>query len=164
MKRRQEIKDIEPEFVFYDGIIAIPMTPMMPPDLLDSVVKSGKCKAVVLQSFGGGNIPNTKTFSYLPFVKRTIKLGIPVIVTCLFPTNPNDYLVYESGIDAANVGAIQIRGLVLPALLAKLSWVLPQTQQISDQTKRMNKIKQLLMTPYVGEIEPTPGFEGIQHK
>lgn len=150
--------DIELRNTFWDGILTVPITPATPPQMLLPAIESEKCRGIVLQSFGGGNLPEAEVdFKYLPLVEHATAIGKPVIVTSLFPADPTEYLVYESGINARNAGAIQISGLVLPALVAKFSWVLPQIDDLGRK-ERMNALERLMRTPCVGELSATPGF------
>jgi L-asparaginase len=152
--------DIDLKATFSDGILMILMNPVTPPEMLMPVIESHKCTGLILQTFGGGNVPIQDGFTYIHVIQRATELGKPVVVTSLFPSNPNEYqyLNYESGIKAKNEGAIQISGLVFPALMTKFSWVLPQLGQIPDKSKKFEVFERLMKTPYVGEIDSTPGF------
>lgn len=143
---------------FVNGILTVPITPATPPAMLLPAIRSNECRGVILQTSGGGNIPNVKEFSFLPLVEESTTLGKPVIITSMFPTEPNEFLVYQSGIDARNRGAIQMSGMAFPALATKFSWVLAQLSESRPRDGIRNDVERMMKTPYVGEVNETPGF------
>jgi len=117
-------QDVSLKAKFVSGILTVPITPATPPEMLLPAIRSPECRGVILQTSGGGNIPNVVEFSFLSLIEEATAIGKPVIITSMFPSDPNDFLTYQSGIDARNHGAIQIKNMAFPALVAKLSWVL----------------------------------------
>ena len=150
---KYNIKDIQLENNFVRGILPIPLAPSIIPDMMMGTLVRNLCKGVILQSYGGQNVPNDdeNSFSFKNFIETAVKeTDIPVIVASHFPSDSTEYNLYEPGRDAVDAGAIPISGMVLPALVAKFSWVLWKVKDLNGKQK-MDKIRTLMNTIYVGE-------------
>ena len=138
---------------FSTGIIPIPLSPGNDANIHMNILESDQCKGIILFSFGGHTIPTFKErHNYLPFITEAKKQKIPVLIASHYPTVTTKPDLYESGIRAQEAGAIPVSGYVLPALIAKFSWILAYTDHVDDFNKRNNTIETVLSEPYVGEI------------
>ena len=157
-KQQPSLDDIILRTNFADGILPVPITPATPPSMLMPAIESDVCRGVILQTSGGGNVPDSLDMSYIWLIEKSRALGKTVIITSMFPYEPNEFLVYQSGIDASNAGAIQITGIVFPALVTKLSWVLGLLEKPGRAPAAKQQVEAFMKTPYVDEINPIPGF------
>ena len=158
-KQKDNPTDISFRSVFADGILPVPITPATPPGMLLPAIQSEECRGVILQTPGGGNVPAVHEPSFIGLIQRCQEMGKTVIITSMYPYEPNEFLVYQSGIDAQNAGAIQITGIVFPALVTKLSWVLGQLRSLEGSPVYREQVEKLMKTPYVDELNPIPGFQ-----
>jgi glutamyl-tRNA(Gln) amidotransferase subunit D len=129
------------------GLIQI--YPGIKPQFVESLSKF--YEGVVITATGLGNVP-ANTFndkfavSIIPALKSLIDSGIPVAVapqTLFGRLNMN---VYTYGRMLKSIGAIGDGCDWLPeVVLVKLMWIL-------GHTKNMNKVRELMLTNYAGEI------------
>lgn len=136
---------------FANGILVLPLVPTMPPDLIE--VSADKCKGIILLSFGGQNVPSVENYSFIGFIEKMTHAGVPVVVASHFPAHSTEYTLYPSGLAAVEAGAIPVSGLVLPALVAKFSWIIGQVDQDQGLSgeKRVAAITKMWKTIYIGE-------------
>lgn len=153
-KAEYNVRKIELLSKFTSGILPVPLSPSVYPALLEPVINRGNCKGLILQSYGGANVPNLENIggTFANLIRKAMVKEIPVVVSSHFPTKVTEYTMYQPGIDAVDAGAIPVSGIVLPALVAKLSWILPQVEAIKGWQKRKDKIKSLLTDNIIGEI------------
>jgi L-asparaginase len=138
---------------FATGILPIPLSPGNLIDMNLKAMESDQCNGIILFSFGGHTIPMVKEqHDYLPLIERANEKSIPVLLTSHYPTTTTKPALYDSGTAADNAGAIPVGGYVLPALIAKFSWVLAHTEHISAFEYRHKVISTIMSKPYIGEI------------
>lgn len=143
-------QEIELKPFFETGILVLPLMPTMPPDLF---TVTEQCHGVILLSFGGQNVPDVEGFSYIPFIEKMQQQEIPVVVASHFPAHSTEYTLYPSGKRAKEAGAIPVSGLVLPALVAKFSWIIGQVNRKKNAPFKEKKgiIEKMFGKIYVGE-------------
>src|SRR3989344_935995 len=66
---------------FQKGILAIELSPGLEPDIILEILKSGKCRGLLLKSFGAGNVPTVGEYSLLPMIREVVTvLKLPVLI------------------------------------------------------------------------------------
>lgn len=115
------------------------------------------CRGIIIQSLGAGNIPTKDpAFSLRPLIEEADERSIPVILTSQYPVLPANYLRYSPSAAAIEAGAIPTGNMTISAVVAKLSWVLPQVDaDIEGGTLklegRLQRIKAMMGEELVGE-------------
>lgn len=119
--------------------------PGMHPEMISNIAKIGY-EGLVLEGFGAGNVPILKK-SLIPAIKDLTDNDIPVVITsqCIFGSTE---LLYETGKQASEAGAIQGLDHVPATCLVKLMFILGQ------KPRDMTEIEHLIHTNYVGELNP----------
>jgi len=138
---------------FIEGILPIPLAPSLIPEILFPAIESPLCKGVILESYGGENVPWKEKFSFIELIQHSISLGKPVIVASQFPADSTRYTLWEGGIKAKEAGAIPISGMVLSTLIVKLSWILGRLSSVNFKNfdSKKEQIENWLEHNYVGE-------------
>jgi L-asparaginase len=151
--KRQNLNpiDIELQEKFSTGIIQIPMTPGLETELVLPVLESEKCKGIVLQAFGAGNIPHARGFSFYDFIQRATKINKPVLIVSQFPANSTLSSRYASGMQAIRAGAIPTGNMTNAAAIVKFRWALEKVG--NENINYLTKIREIIEKPYVSEME-----------
>lgn len=95
----------------------------------DSVLASDahhRPRAVVLQAFGVGNIPQV---GFLPLVQALAEAEIPLIVGRQCLRGHTDLELYPGGRALLDAGVIEARDMTFEAIIAKAMWGLPQSEK-----------------------------------
>lgn len=137
---------------FSTGILPVMLSPGNRPFFFEKAVEQDECKGIVLISYGGATIPNLPEYHYMGIISRATELGKPILVASHYPTTATDPDLYASGTEAKNRGAIPVAGYVLPALIAKFSWILAYTEKMMDFEERHKLISRIMKSVYVGEM------------
>ena len=135
---------------FHPNIVSLDLTPGQSPALLPDLVKSGKCKGVILKSHGAGSVPTIGEYSFLPFIEKTVRhYKIPVIVSTKFlGGNAYKEVNDECAVLAIQAGAIPGGDLTDVMTEVKLMWILAQGAFDEQQ------IRGRILDNVVGEISP----------
>ncbi|QNM04467.1 asparaginase [Qiania dongpingensis] len=128
---------------FNPNVLLLKLVPGMKPELLEAIPQLGY-RAVVLEAFGLGGIPNSRR-NLLPPIKALIKKEIPVAVTTQCIHDGCDLTVYDVGVEASKAGVLSAGTMTTEAAFAKLMWILGQTADL-------NKIKELFSQDFFGEF------------
>lgn len=128
--------------------------------LLRPLNQSGgpQCNGVIIQTLGAGNIATRDPYSFLPFIRHTVKeLKIPVLVTSQYPPDPESYKKYSPAQAPVDAGAIHAGNMTSAAAVSKFRWVLAQVQDIADPEERIEQLKHMMVEiDYIGELaKPT---------
>ncbi len=99
--------------------------------------------AVVIEGFGIGGIPN-EFRDLTPAVKALTEKGILTIITTQCTYEGADLNIYDVGVSAAEAGAISAGPMTSETILAKLMYLLAQTEDFNLQRDRFR-------TNYAGE-------------
>lgn len=93
---------------FEKGVLTIELSPGQSPSLIEEIVKSGRCKGLILKSHGAGSVPTLGEFSFLPLIEKTVNhYKIPVIVSTKFLGGNSFKEVNDApAVEAIEVGAI----------------------------------------------------------
>ncbi|MBN1902559.1 asparaginase [Candidatus Sumerlaeota bacterium] len=158
IKRSENRPDIELNADFEQGILQVSLIPGLEPNLLKPILESDMCKGVILQSFGAGNVPNEKPYSFTEIIAEAKKLNKPLIITSQFPANATLHTSYEPGRKAIEAGAIPTGNMTSACAAAKFRWVLAQVEKdIQNGTiNNKDKIKQVnkrMQEVYIEEMD-----------
>ncbi len=110
---------------FSPNVLLLKLTPGFSPRLLEAAPSLGY-RAVVLEAFGLGGIPCLRR-SLLPAIHSLTEQKIPVVVTTQCAFGDCDLSVYDVGTEAARAGALCAGPMPTEAAVAKLIWILGQT-------------------------------------
>jgi L-asparaginase len=145
--KREEKSVLDIRSNFQRGILAVELSPGLEPDILLETLRSGKCRGLLLKSFGAGNVPIEGEYSLLPVIHEAIdKLKLPVLISTKF-VNGNVHMdIYETGQLALDAGAIPTGDMTDVMAQVKLMWALGQ-----GHTSLID-LKKFINTDFVGEI------------
>jgi len=153
MKRSDKNGDIDFKPKFASGIFQVSLIPGLEPEFLFKLLDDVKCKGVILQSFGAGNVPNEEPYSLIDFIKESTKRGIPVLITSQFLANATLNTSYEPGVAAIEAGAIPTANMTFACAAVKFRWVLAQVESINDKEKKLEEVRRMINFDYVGELD-----------
>jgi glutamyl-tRNA(Gln) amidotransferase subunit D len=123
--------------------------PGLDPEIFDFYMEKGY-KGFVVEATGLGHTPTLGKYSLLPKVERVVERGLPLVITsqCLYGrTHPT---IYHNLRELSKRGAIFAEDMLPEVALVKLMWVL-------GHTKKLEKVKEMMLTDYTGEISPRTG-------
>lgn len=154
-KRPRHAIDFQPHFG--NGIVQFSLIPGLKSDLLLPVLYDNRCKGLVLQSFGAGNVPNAGEYSFKNFIECATQLNKPVVIASQFPANSTLSSAYEPGVEAVKAGAIPTGNMTNAAATVKFRWVLHQVQQeiqngILTEVNKIKRISEIMNESLVGEV------------
>ncbi len=99
------------------------------------------CRALVLESFGVGGLPQYGNRAFYDAVSDWIASGRVIVMTTQVPFEGSDMEVYQVGQKAKlELGLIEAYGMTTEAVTAKLLWILGQTEDSAE-------IRRLFETP-----------------
>jgi L-asparaginase/Glu-tRNA(Gln) amidotransferase subunit D len=152
--RQKETGDIDFKNEFSAGIFQVSLIPGLEPELLCQLLKEDKCKGIILQSFGAGNVPNDRKYSLTNFISESRILGKPVLITSQFPAGATLHTAYEPGKEAVEAGAIPTGNMTYACAMAKFRWVLAQTGKMNlEKEEKLMKITAMMNCSYIGELD-----------
>lgn len=141
--------------LFAEGIVQFSLIPGLEPELLYGALENPRCKGIVLQSFGAGNVPNKPPYSFEGFIKTAVERGIPVVIASQFPANSTLASIYKPGKAAVAAGAIPTGNMTNAAATVKFRWVL---KRINDElgelpaAVKLKRINKMMNANFVDEI------------
>ena len=95
------------------------------------------CRALVLESFGVGGLPQYGDRLFYDAVKDWIASGRVIVMTTQVPFEGSDMEVYQVGQRAKReLGLIEAYGMTTEAVVTKLQWILGQTED-GDTIRRL---------------------------
>ena len=137
--------EVKPQF--QRGILAIDLVPGLEPEILLEILRSGKCRGLLLKSLGAGNVPSEEEYSLLPVIIEAVRtLGVPVLVSTKFIGGQTHMDIYEPGKMALDAGAIPTGDMTDVMAQVKFMWTLGQGHQ------SRNDLRRAILTNIVGEI------------
>ncbi|MCX6579497.1 MAG: asparaginase domain-containing protein [Candidatus Aminicenantes bacterium] len=152
-----EEKDFQPNFE--SGIFVVTLIPGLEPELVLPVINEERCKGVMLQSFGWGNVPNERPYSFDRMIRYMVnKLNKPVIITSQFPAHTTLGSKYDPGLKAIKAGAIPTGNMTSAAAAVKFRWVLAQIKkEIVDkklsESDKIEEVRKRMQENYVREMD-----------
>ncbi|MCH9697888.1 MAG: asparaginase domain-containing protein [Gammaproteobacteria bacterium] len=160
-KRRGHVDSTEtlqfrPEFS--EGVLQIGVVPGLTPDCLLPLISSDSVKALIIQSFGAGNLPNTGEYNWSQFILAASQHAKPVVIGSAFPANSTLDSNYATSHALQESGAIPVANMTHASTMVKLSWILAQIEQkiaAGELSKKdsIGEIQAMLLANYVGEMD-----------
>jgi len=129
---------------FDKSIALIKIFPGLSADIYFNALIDEKVKAVVIEGFGSGNIPELDE-KWLNLIKKLRKQDNLVLITSQCQHGTVDLSLYENGIKALNAGAISAGDITTEAAIVKLMFLLASE-------KNYDNIKLKMQNPYCGEL------------
>lgn len=157
-KRNEEIQ-LHAEFEA--SILVVPQFPGLEPNFFEHLLQENSqqvCKGVIVQTLGAGNIASEPPYSFIPFVERAFRQGIPLIVTSQYPPDPDTHTKYAPGEAPIHAGAIQGGNMTMAAAVAKFRWVLADVarrrswRRLTPNQKRKLVERLMVYQSVVGEF------------
>jgi L-asparaginase len=128
-----EVSDIELRANFERSILIVPQFPGLEPGFFSHLLTDNegrqRCNGVIVQTLGAGNVTSEPPYSFIPFVERAYRRGIPVIVTSQYPPDPGTHTKYTPAQAPIEAGAIHAGNMTLAAAVTKFRWVLAQLRR-----------------------------------
>ncbi|HEV7701902.1 MAG TPA: asparaginase domain-containing protein [Candidatus Paceibacterota bacterium] len=144
-KSSSSILEINPKFE--RGILTVDLVPGLEPEILLEILRSGKCKGLLLKSLGSKNVPSVGEYSLLPVIREAVNvLNIPVLISSKFAGRHTSMDPYEPGKMAIDAGAISTKDMTEVMAQVKFMWALAQ------KPKNFEDLKKIINTDFVGEI------------
>lgn len=119
-----------------EDVCRISLYPGFKPEILDYL--SSTHMGIVLEGFGGGNIP-TEARSIVPAIRKAIERHVPVVVCTPCIIGSTQMRLYHVGRAALDAGAIPAMDMTPETTLVKLMWVLGQTSDLPTVASMMQK-------------------------
>lgn len=143
--KKRSNREVKADTKFEPKVAFLKVYPGSDPEMMDYFISKGY-KGFVLEGTGFGIIPTKAEKSWIPIVKKTVKDGIPVVVTSQAMygrVHPNVYdslrtIYYEAQ-------AIPSEDMTPETAFIKLGWVLGHTSDL-------NEVRKMMLKNYAGEI------------
>ena len=126
-----------------DDIVILKLFPGIKKEVVKSILNIPNLKGVVLETYGSGNAPTTKSF--IALLNDAIQKGIKIVNVTQCAGGSVIQGHYETSIELNNIGVINGKDITTEAAIAKLMHLL--NKNISD-----NKFKELFQKSMRGEI------------
>jgi L-asparaginase len=125
---------------------------------LESEGKGPRCRGIVVQTQGAGNVSSRLPFSYVRVLEEAQRMGIPVLIASQFPTKRGTDVRFQTASWALKLDAIPVGHMTVAAAITKFHWVLGQ---LADATPRrgpeaaahIEEVRRMMHRNYVGEID-----------
>jgi L-asparaginase len=147
---------IDLQAAFAPGVVQVSLIPGLEPAILERVLDDSRCRGLILQSFGAGNVPDVDEYSFEELISRARNADKPVIVTSQFPANATLDSAYATSRAAIEAGAIATGNMTASCAVAKFRWVLARVEHELAQgtlVKRVDRVGTLMNEVYVGEMD-----------
>lgn len=112
------------------SVMLIKMTPAMPPQLLEFAAEH--CRALVIECFGMGGIPDYGAAEYESGLARLAMAGVQVIAATQVWRGGCDLSVYEVGRRMQKYGVIEAGGMTSELAVMKAMWALAYSAGSED--------------------------------
>lgn len=143
----------EPKLVaeFEEKIALIKFTPGAAPSILDFHIQSGM-KGILIEGTGLGHVSE----EWIPVIQKATDAGIPVFVTSQTMYGRVNMNVYSNGRMMQKAGAVGLEDMLTEVAFVKLGWILAQE-------KDPQKVREMMLTPYAGEISQTSRVDTFRY-
>ena len=125
--------------IFYDAMDADVFVLKLIPGINAAVFNalSAYCRALVIESFGVGGLPQYGDADFFDAVEAWVRSGKMLVMTTQVPFEGSDMEVYQVGQRVKKqLGLIEAYGMTTEAVVTKLMWILAQTDDPVER-KRM---------------------------
>jgi hypothetical protein len=98
----------------------------------------------------------SRGFDLTTLIREARDRMIPVVLTSQYPVLPANYRRYTPSAAAIDAGAIPTGNMTISAVVAKLSWIIPQIDEAieagdREPCERVAAVKEMMDREYVGE-------------
>lgn len=133
---------------FYDklepAVFVLKLIPGMDTGIFEYI--KSHYRAVVLESFGVGGLPSYESDGFDDAIEGLVAAGVTVIMTTQVQHEGSDMTVYQVGHRIKErYGMLEAYNMTLEAVVAKLMWILAQTDDV-------RRIRELFYTPVQKDI------------
>ena len=140
-----------------DGVLTLKVGPGLEPDMVATLLETGKVKALMLESLGEAGVCNEGRNSLISVIHHaTNSLNIPVFLGSQFPGGNTTASTYEPGLDAVAAGAIPCFDHTDVAVDVKVRWLLG-----NKLCSSVAEFRAAMCTSFAGEVTP-PNY-GLTH-
>jgi len=139
---RKSVDEVVTSIGFDARVALIKAYPGFQSEIIDQLVDKG-FHGIVIEGTGLGHIGSYTINS----IKRAIEEGIAVVMTTQTLFGRVNMNVYTTGRKLLELGVIPGEDMLPETAYVKLSWVLAQTRDL-------NKVREMMLTNYVNEINP----------
>lgn len=143
---------------FEKGVFIVNLIPGLEPDLIYPILEQDRCRGLLLQSFGAGNVPQWREFSFLPLIEKATKMGKPVVIASQFPGHSVLDTDYVGGVKAHEAGGIPTGNMLSAAAVVKLRWALARVlynikEGFTEPQDKLMEVRKIMQRPYVREMD-----------
>lgn len=135
---------------FETSILIVPQFPGLEPEFFEHLLQQEEdrvaCRGVIIQTLGAGNVSSEAPYSFIPFVQRAFRQGIPVIVTSQYPPDPGTHTKYTPAEAPLRAGAIHAGNMTQSAAVTKFRWVLASVHRRKDWRRMPPEAKKKLVS------------------
>ncbi len=135
---KKRIVTVKPDFDHHASLLKF--HPGFDDQLIDASISSGT-RGIVFEGTGLGHVSKNCYDS----IRKALKHDVPVFMTSQTIWGRVDMNVYYTGRDLLSIGVTPLDDMLGETALVKLMWVLAQS-------KSVDKIRQMMLTPVAGEI------------
>jgi len=146
--RRRKDRQVKIYPYFEERVALIYYYPNMHPDIIDSLVEKGY-RGIVIAGTGLGHV-NKPVY---PAIERAIQASVAIYMTVQTLWGFVHMFVYDTGRDLMAKGIIPAENMLPEVAYIKLAWAL-------GQTKDLQKVKEIMLTPINGEITEREPYNG----
>jgi L-asparaginase len=162
-KRTVRGGDIQLQAEFASGVLMIQLTPGLEPWFYEKALgpvkarsDKGRCKGVILQTLGAGNVANQEPYSFTDFIRTAVRRDIPVVVTSPYPWSSDLAQGFSPAAEPAQLGAIIAGEMTAAAAATKFRWAIAQvenriTKGSFSVDQRIPRIREIMERNYLGE-------------
>jgi L-asparaginase len=156
LRRLPKLKsDIELRADFESSVLLVPQFPGLEPAFFEQLLQNRDeqptCHGVIVQTLGAGNVASEMPYSFIPFVERAYRQGVPVIVTSQYPPDPGTHTKYTPAEAPIKAGAIHAGNMTLAAAVTKFRWVLADVLRRSGWKDMTPEKKRVLVSQLMVE-------------
>lgn len=142
-RKRDETKKVELDAVFEEKIGLIKSVPGKIPCVIEHFLSQG-IKGIVIEGTGLGHVSE----AWIPSIKKAMEQNVSIFITSQTIYGRVNLNVYSTGRMMQEAGAVGLEDMLSEVAYVKLGWVL-------GHTKDIQKVKEMMLTSYAGEISPT---------
>lgn len=157
--RKPDPDSIDLQADFASGVVQVSLIPGLEPGVLERVVDDARCRGLILQSFGAGNVPDVEGYAFTELIARATAADKPVIVTSQFPANATLHSAYATSKAAIDAGAIPTGNMTASCAVAKFRWVLARVDRevLVGGAMHVDRVRELMGKVYVREMDEPAG-------
>jgi L-asparaginase len=122
---------------FDENVVVLKFFPGIGKMVFENILNIPGLKGVVLESFGSGNIPNSRWM--ISLIKNAIKRKIIFLNVTQCQGGAVDMSRYETGIELQNAGVVSGKDMTTEAAVTKLMFLLGQGLEIEEIKLHLNK-------------------------